>query len=159
MCWTTYNSIRYFLAVSLYPSRDRQTASIILGTASVLSLALIVLSLSLYFLRLRLGWKRRPSSLYTRFRVAANYSSSALLLASASGNVALVCLWRHHRDPELRIEGRCHWDIDVVWSGSTLGCGRSTAIAWGYWVTGAVVRLVITSLILVRGRYLMIVLN
>ena len=76
------------------------------------------------------------------------YLASFLLVAPAVANTVLVVLWRTSNDPQTMLRGRCGWDIDVVWSGVGLVCDRSPSFA--SWLGGALSRLCITSLILVR---------
>jgi len=59
-----------------------------------------------------------------------------------------VILWRTSNDPQTTLRGRCRWDIDVVWSGVGLVCNRSPSFA--SWLSGAVSRLCITGMVLVR---------
>jgi len=81
------------------------------------------------------------------------YLASFLLVAPAVVNIILVVLWRGSSDPQTTLRGRCGWDIDVVWSGVGLVCDRSPSFA--SWLGGAVSRLCITILVLVRPPKLM----
>ena len=47
--------------------------------------------------------------------------------------------------------GRCGWDIDVVWSGLGGQCEHSPA--WGSWIAGSLVRLILTAAVLVSGSF------
>jgi len=76
------------------------------------------------------------------------YLASFLLVAPAVVNIILVVLWRSSNDPQTTLRGRCGWDIDVVWSGTGLACDRSPSFV--SWLGGAVSRLCITMLVLVR---------
>lgn len=144
-----YNTVRYFVAFTIYTARDRQIALLVLGTASALSFAFLSLSILLSFFAPPLGWKHQSRSLYTRLQILLNYSASVLLLGPAVANIVFVAVWRRSPDPGLSLQGRCHWDIDVFWTGTGFQCDVTHAVAWGYWLAGAIVRLVFTASILV----------
>ncbi|KAJ3557637.1 hypothetical protein NM688_g1369 [Phlebia brevispora] len=146
--WAIYNAIRYFLAFSIYLSSGRQQASLALGILSALSLVLLVSSAAAHVFLPHLGRSRGSSAGYPGVQILLEYTSSASLLSPAITNLVLVCVWRHSQNPFLTVEGRCTWDIDVVWSRAQFRCQSPKAIAWGYWLAGAVVRLTITSAVL-----------
>jgi len=70
------------------------------------------------------------------------------LLAPAIVTFILVFAWRNTADIDMRFRGRCHWDIDVVWSGPGSRCERH-APSWGAWLAASIVRLVFTLVVLV----------
>lgn len=78
-----------------------------------------------------------------------HYTSSLLVLGPALVNFALVFAWKHTADLSNSVEGRCHWDIDIAWSGTGHQCAAPEAVSWGYWLAGSLVRLIITALALV----------
>ena len=59
-----------------------------------------------------------------------------------------MIVWKASNDPQTTLRGRCRWDIDVVWSGVGLVCDRSPSYV--SWVCGAVSRLCVTVIVLVR---------
>lgn len=151
--WAVYNTVRYFVAFSIYTARDRQIALLAFGTAAALSFASLMLSLLLSFFAPHLGWKHRSRSSYTRFQVLLTYTASFLILGPAVGNVVFVALWRDSSDPGLSIHGRCHWDIDVLWTGTGFECDVNHSVSWGSWLAGSVIRLLLTVGVIVSLRH------
>ena len=150
--WATYNTIRYFIAFTIYPYHDRQLILLALGTCSTLSLTLLAVSVLIDIFAPHLGWVYRPNAPHAIVQTILIYLSSALLFAPAVVNLAFVFLWRHPLDPINTLVRRCRWDIDVFWSG--LGSQCNAARSWAEWLAGSLVRLVLTLAILVRIRYL-----
>ncbi|KIP03030.1 hypothetical protein PHLGIDRAFT_130393 [Phlebiopsis gigantea 11061_1 CR5-6] len=150
--WAVYNTIRYFIAFSIYTARDRQIALLVLGSAAALSFALLVSSLLLSLLAPHLGWKYRFRSGYTRIQALLSYMASFLLLGPAVVNVVFIALWRDSSDPGLSIHGRCHWDIDVLWTGTGFECDVNDAVPWGSWLAGSVIRLFLTAGVIIASH-------
>ncbi len=73
---------------------------------------------------------------------------SFFLIAPAIVNLVFVLVWRHAKS-SLSLRGRCHWGIDVVWIGVGGQCA-SGAPVFGVWLTAAILRLVLTTVVLVR---------
>lgn len=144
-----YNTIRYFVAFTVYTARERQIALLVLGTAAALSFASLILSLLLSLFAPHLGWKQRSRSSYARLQILLTYTASFLILGPAIVNLVFVAVWRHSSDPGLSVQGRCHWDIDILWTGTGFECDVKDAVSWGAWLAGSVVRLVLTALVLV----------
>lgn len=144
--WAVYNTIRYFLSFPGFFSRQRQIISLCLGTSTILCVAVLVSSLLLAVLNPCTSDNPSSAIEYTR-GVILPYLASLLLLAPTIVNLAFVIIWRASDDPQTTLRGRCHWDIDVVWSGIGLVCDRSPSFR--SWVGGAVLRLCITGLVLV----------
>lgn len=144
--WAIYNTTRYFLSFPGFFSRQRQIISLCLGASTTLCFAVLASSLLLAVLN---PCAHDPSNVieYTRGNILP-YLASFLLVAPAIVNLILVILWRTSNDPQTTLRGRCRWDIDVVWSGVGLICDRSPSFA--SWLSGAVSRLCITSMVLVR---------
>ncbi|KAH9943904.1 hypothetical protein B0H21DRAFT_747516 [Amylocystis lapponica] len=140
--WGVYNTVRYYVAFTVYPFRTRQIFALALGTSTAVSLAFIVSSLIIAAFAPHLGWIDRPRAPHVIAQCVLNYCSSVLLLAPAVVNFVLVFVWRHSSDVVTAIAGRCHWDIDVVWS--SLGARCAASPAWGFWVAGSLVRMLIT---------------
>ncbi|KAF9646147.1 hypothetical protein BDM02DRAFT_292919 [Thelephora ganbajun] len=144
--WAIYNTIRYFLSFPDFFSRQRQIISLCLGTSTTLCVAVLVSSLLLAVLNPYAHGDPSNAVEYTRGLILP-YLASFLLLTPAIVNLVLVVMWRTSNDPQTTLRGRCHWDIDVVWSGVGLVCDRSPSFA--SWLSGAVSRLCITSLVLI----------
>jgi hypothetical protein len=134
----------------LYTERTRQIALLTLGSSVALSLFSSLLSLLLSIFAPHLGWKHNTRSLYTRIQILLVYSTSILLLAPAIANLVFVAIWRRSSNPALSSEGRCRWDIDILWSGNGFACDAKRAVPWGYLLAGSVVRLALTASIIVR---------
>ncbi|KZT00280.1 uncharacterized protein LAESUDRAFT_560262 [Laetiporus sulphureus 93-53] len=141
--WATYNTVRYFLAFATYKYRKRQIITLALGSSTALSLTLLILSLVISVFAPRLGRIYRIDAPHVVLQTVLNYASSTLLLAPAIVNLVLTSLWRHSANSNYTLVGRCHWDIDVVWSGLGKRCASSPA--WQYWVAGAAVRVALTA--------------
>ena len=147
--WSLYNTIRYFIAFSLYRSRTAQAISLILAASTTLTIGLhlasvLLASFSSYLISTRISHK----NLHTT-REILRYLASFFVLAPAVVSFALVFVLRGAQDPDLHFVGRCHWDIDVVWSASRSRCGNA-APGWGVWLAAAIVRLIATLIIIVR---------
>ncbi|KAI0772414.1 hypothetical protein BD413DRAFT_474121 [Trametes elegans] len=145
--WAVYNMVRYFVGATLHRYRDRQIVGLVLGSCAALSIACILLSIIIAASAPHLGWYYRPRSTHVLLQDFLNYSSSLCLLAPAVVNFVLVFVWRDPSDTLNSLGGRCHWDIDVVWSGLGGQCDHSPA--FGYWLAGALVRLVLTAVVII----------
>jgi hypothetical protein len=73
---------------------------------------------------------------------------SFFLFAPTVVNLVLVCVWRNVGSG-LSLRGRCHWSPDVVWVGVGGQCAPH-APAWGVWLAAAILRLILTAVVLVR---------
>ncbi|OBZ74938.1 hypothetical protein A0H81_05510 [Grifola frondosa] len=144
--WAGYNTVRYYVAAALHRYRVRQAISLVFGSSSALSLGCIFASVIISATAPHLGHYLKPHSLHILLKELLYYSSSTLLLGLAVANFVLVFLWRDSSDSIISLRGRCHWDIDVVWSG--IGDQCDAGIAWGFWLAGAICRLVFTFAIL-----------
>ncbi|TBU30977.1 hypothetical protein BD311DRAFT_689927 [Dichomitus squalens] len=141
--WATYNTVRYYISAVLRPNRERQIIALVLGSCTALCLACNLLSVVITVSAAHLGWYYRPRSRLILLKCFLHYCSSISLLAPAFVNVVLTFLWRHSPDIDNSIRGRCHWEIDLVWSGYGGQCQDSPA--WGFWLTGSLVRLILTA--------------
>lgn len=148
-CWAAYTAIRYFIAFSLHKTPDQQTISLALGIVSALSLASLVLSGGVEAYTARFVRSTKSSPIFPKLHILLEYTASASLMSPAITNLVLTCIWRHSADPLTVVGGRCLWDIDVLWSITGRACEPSRTISWGYWLTGAIIRLAITAAILV----------
>ncbi len=73
------------------------------------------------------------------------------LFAPTVVNLVFVCVWRNVRSG-LSLRGRCHWSPDVLWVGVGGQCVPH-APAWGVWLTAAILRLLLTAIVLVSHLY------
>ncbi|KAI0633025.1 hypothetical protein C8Q77DRAFT_1058952 [Trametes polyzona] len=145
--WAVYNTVRYYVGAMLHTYRDRQIVAIVLGSSSALCIACLLVSIIIAASAPHFGWYYRPRSTHVLLQEFLNYSSSLFLLAPAVVNFVLVILWRNSSDPLNSLRGRCHWEIDVVWSGLGGQCDHSPA--WGTWLAGALVRLILTAAVII----------
>ncbi|TFK92158.1 hypothetical protein K466DRAFT_643503 [Polyporus arcularius HHB13444] len=145
--WAIYNTIRYYLAAWLHPYRERQVIALVLGSCTALCIACNAVSVIISATAPHLGWYYRPRSKHVLLQSFLHYSSSLFVLGPALVNFVLVFLWRNSQDTANSLRGRCRWDIDVVWSGLGGECGDSPA--WGYWVAGSLMRLILTAVFLI----------
>ncbi|KAI1790544.1 hypothetical protein LXA43DRAFT_890718 [Ganoderma leucocontextum] len=144
--WATYNTVRYYMGAFLHHFRGRQIISLVLGSCTAFCVACNFVSVVITASAPHLGWYYRPRSKHILFKCFLHYSSSISLFLPAVVNLILTCLWRNTASVENSIRGRCHWDIDVVWSG--LGGQCDDSAAWGFWLAGSLVRLILTAGIL-----------
>ncbi|KAI0331335.1 hypothetical protein GY45DRAFT_629593 [Cubamyces sp. BRFM 1775] len=145
--WAVYNTVRYYVGAMQHQYRERQIVAIVLGSCSALCVACILVSIIVIASAPHLGWFHRPRSTHVLLQDFLNYSSSLFVLAPAVANFVLVFVWKNPSDPLNSLHGRCHWDIDVVWSG--LGGQCQSSPAWGTWLAGALVRLILTVSVII----------
>lgn len=90
----------------------------------------------------------RRSSLTLHF---TSLAASITLILSAITNFIFTVLWQHptgaisstHRTTQ----GRCQFDFDIFWTGTGGSC--YPGIGWGFLLTGAILRMVLTTIILI----------
>ena len=145
--WATYNTVRYYVGAWIHPYRERQVIALVLGSSTALCLTCILTSLIISASAIRLGWYYKPRSKHALLQCFLRYSSSILLVGPAVVNFILVFLWRNASDILESLKGRCHWDIDVVWTGFGGVC--TDAPAWGFWLAGSLIRLLLTVALVV----------
>lgn len=151
--WATYNAIRYFIAYAFYTSSTAQTVSLALGSCTTFSVALLLTSALIASFAPHLISARMSNRFLHAIRVTLRYLASFFLLGPAIVSFVLLFLWRNASDPDLRFRGRCHFDIDVVWTGPGSRC-EPHAPAWGAWLAASIVRLVFTFGVIVRCQIL-----
>lgn len=170
--WSTYCAVRYFIAFrgvwlifSFFSFLPLKLSSPVydgdaIRTKYALALGITSTSCTLLYIPLfsstifRCSQPRHPSLLqHTLAFIAAG-----LLLAMAILNLILVNAWRTPGSPTdtRTIQGRCHWDVDAIWSGTGLSCakargatGGGAPVSFGAWLGAAISRVVITLLVLV----------
>ena len=82
------------------------------------------------------------------------YLSSTFVLGLTIINLVLVNIWRTpHNSAQFgrSIQGRCHWGLDVVWSGTGMACARADNKPFGGWLSAAISRSVVSALFIVRA--------
>jgi hypothetical protein len=141
--WVTYTAVRYFIGFTIYTSASsRRIITSILGSISLLSLVLSVSSLLLISLT--------PSPSNTLLGLFLEYALATFALTPAITNFILVFLWRHAADQEETLQSRCHWDVDVAWTGTGSQCQHGPG--FGAFIAAASARLALTLLVLVSSR-------
>lgn len=146
--WATYNTARYFIAFTSYSSSSAQAASLTLGGCTTLSISLLGASALISCFSSSLISSRISDRLLHVIRSTLRYFASLFLLVPAIVAFVLVFVWRDASDLDLRFRGRCHLDIDVVWSGPGSRCELHPP-SWGAWLAVSAVRLIFTLIALV----------
>lgn len=145
-----FTTIRYAIAVTIYVSNDRRTILLVLASVSGFTVALVVASIVLSIFSRTLGWDIGLRSSYVTIQGLLGYSTSLSILGPAITNFVLVFVWRNASNTTDSLRGRCAWDIDVAWSGTGGQCSAGHAKGWGFWLGGAVFRLLFTLTAVVR---------
>ncbi|PFH45121.1 hypothetical protein AMATHDRAFT_51793 [Amanita thiersii Skay4041] len=147
--WALFNAIRYYVAYPKYISSPGQAATLALALSSSLSLLCLICATLISVFKLSLIEAITPRASVV-LRKALRSISSALILVPAVLNVAFLSAWRSSQNQELSYRFRCYIDIDVLWSIST-DANHTDCIGppWGIWLTLALVRLSITTVVLV----------
>ena len=145
--WASYTAARYFIAYRVF--LDRRSAALPLGISSILSVLLVIALVMSFILPYHII-ERRPQSRYQIISThhILQFLLSFFLFAPTVVNLVLVCVWRNVGSG-LSLRGRCHWSPDAVWVGVGGQCA-TRAPAWGVWLTAAILRLILTAVVLVR---------
>ncbi|KAF5376748.1 hypothetical protein D9615_007895 [Tricholomella constricta] len=151
--FAVYNTVRYFLAFTLYESIDGQAASLALGISTGASFAFLTCAFILSLFQPYLLSQHVPLRPLLRSRTAFHVLASLALFGPAVVNVALLFIWKTSPIKEINIQRRCHVDIDVVWSTSNVECQPP---AWGVWIALSLLRLVITLFVIVSYHWIAI---
>lgn len=148
--WASYNSIRYFLSFPSFISQERQLFALVLGASTTLSLALVGASILFnVLLPPDIDFPISSGIINIIQRIVLPYFASWFILAPSIVNFVLVFVWKHSSDPQKTLQGRCSWDIDVVWSGIGMRCrAPGSSPGWPPWLIGAFFRLVFTFCVL-----------
>ncbi|KAF9463498.1 hypothetical protein BDZ94DRAFT_1258957 [Collybia nuda] len=144
--FAVYNTVRYFLAYTIYDSNEGQSVSLSMGISTGFAFTLLVCAVILatfqpYLLAHQISL--RPLLLC---RTVMHALASLLIFGPAVVNTTLLFIWKNSTDTELNILRRCHVDIDVVWSVSNAQCKPA---AWGVWLALSLVRLMLTLFIII----------
>ncbi|GBE86959.1 hypothetical protein SCP_1002040 [Sparassis crispa] len=151
--WAVYNTVRYYVAFTMFEYRPRQIVLLVLGTCTALSIALVISSLLISAFAPHIGWYHTPHAPHVIVQTVLYYCASVLLLGPAVANLVFVFLWRHSAETIDTLRGRCHWDIDVLWSGVGTQCDGTHSPTWASWVAGSVVRLVLTVAVIITYHW------
>lgn len=94
--------------------------------------------------------ERRPQLRYHSISLhhVLQFLLAFFFIAPTIVNLVLVYVWRNV-ESGLSLRGRCHWSPDVIWVGVGGQCAPH-APPWGVWLTAAVLRLILTPIVLVR---------
>ncbi|KAG5645129.1 hypothetical protein DXG03_006846 [Asterophora parasitica] len=144
--FAVYNTVRYFLAFTMFESVDGQAASLSLGISTGASFAFLVCAFILSLFQPYLLSQHIPLRFLLRTRTAFHAAASLALFGPAVANVVLLFIWKASPNMEVNVERRCHVDIDVVWSVSDSKCPPH---AWGMWIALSFLRLVITLFVMI----------
>lgn len=153
--WAIYNTTRYLITFSNGGISLGYGLSLFLGISAALSTGAAFASLTFPCI---LAFSRTAPSHSTlplrRVRIAFSLLASSFTEIPAITNLVLTTVWRNEATApsfELDYTQRCHWDIDVIWSGPTKAvCVTSNKAAWSTWLAAAIIRFILTNLILVR---------
>ncbi|KAF8512823.1 hypothetical protein JB92DRAFT_3143665 [Gautieria morchelliformis] len=154
LSWVVYCTIRYFIAVRIYRGDHvRSRYALGMGVASAFTIIFFACK------TLIVPWFSNSHHGRLSFIIhSLAYLSSALVLGLTIINLVLVNVWRTPRDPAQfarSIQGRCHWDLDVVWSGTGMACAQGNAKPFGDWLGAGIVRLVM-SVVLITAYHLLV---
>lgn len=150
--WAIYSTARYFIAFTIYQSITGQAVSLALGTATGLSFAFASCASILWTGQTYLLVHGFSVQALMTLRQTLHFLSSCCLFGPSLVNIVLVFTWRKHSDLELQIRYRCKLDVDLVWSARESLCNHRTR-TWGYWVALSVVRMLLTSVVIVSATF------
>ncbi|KAG9000032.1 hypothetical protein FRB94_005715 [Tulasnella sp. JGI-2019a] len=148
--WLIYCCVRYTRAIQVYkddPIRFHYT--LIFAALSFFSLAIIVVNLCVVSMGVKL------TNLSHAVDQCFLFLASLSALIPAAFNVVAIAIYHDQsptRDPYLSLVGRCTIDSDIVWSGVSGGC--ESDISFGVWLAVAIVRIVVTLVVLVTFHWL-----
>ncbi|KAG6877631.1 hypothetical protein C0993_005452 [Termitomyces sp. T159_Od127] len=150
--FAVYNSVRYFLAFTVYESVGGQVASLLLGISTAAVFALTVCSIVVWLFQPYLLVHHVPSHFLLRTRTIFHSAASLALFAPAVVNTVLLFVWKNNPITELNIRRRCHVDIDVIWSVSSEQ--QCKPPAWDVWIVLSILRLVITTIVIILYHWI-----
>ena len=168
LCWVVYCTIRYFIAVrSTSRPCMRYTLTLLtlfrlvyrgdnirsryalgMGIASAFTIVFFASEISMIL--------QFPDNQFYRLRRSIVYFltclSSALVIGLTIINLVLVNVWRRPSNPaqfDRSVQGRCHWDLDVVWSGTGMACADEEDKSFDAWLGAAITRSVASAVLMV----------
>ncbi|GAW06763.1 hypothetical protein LENED_008709 [Lentinula edodes] len=128
--WAVYNTVRYFIAYTIYDSLQGQTTAIVLGTSTAVCFAFLICAAAVSAFQPHLIRAHIPIHSLLVMRAVFRYLAAFFLVSPAIVNLALTVVWRSSSVSELIPELRCRLDVDVVWSINTRICNRTTLAGW-----------------------------
>jgi hypothetical protein len=132
---------------------DATSVTLALCASTALSIALLIVATIISLLHTPLVLcLRTPNRSLLITRIVMHNFSSIFLIIPAIVNLVLAFTWKNSSFPQFRVAGRCHFDVDVVWSSPPSRCDGSRAISWKVWLAASIVRLALTTIILVSSR-------
>ncbi|KAA1474093.1 hypothetical protein DENSPDRAFT_840636 [Dentipellis sp. KUC8613] len=149
--WALYTTVRYFVAYVIYSAADRQIVALSLGISSLVSFTCLLLFSLRSVVPFHLFFNQdfqKLRRIQALGRIVTPYLISFFLIAPAIINLVLVFIWRRTSVADLGLQGRCHWDLDVVWRSVGGQCTTSVP-AWGVWLAAAIARLIVTAVVLI----------
>ena len=150
--WSLYTMVRYLYAFTIYDSLNGQLAAFGLGACAGLSFAFmscsIILSTVNKHLLVRGVFVKPLSSMHSILQ----YPPSLCFLFPAITNFVLLLVWKNTSTLDLNFYHRCKVDVDLVWTITHSRCDN-LGQPWGVWITLAVVRIVLSLLIIVSAAY------
>jgi hypothetical protein len=147
--WSIFNVVRYSIAYLRLASPQALPVTLALVTAATFSLSSLAAAVLLRMFEHQLSLEPTATLIFHIARVVLHALSSLSLLSPAVVNLTLVFKLRRSPITSLRVEGRCHLDIDVIWSSPPARCDASHFPPWRIWVAISAVRLCLTATILV----------
>ncbi|KAJ3749745.1 hypothetical protein EV360DRAFT_89708 [Lentinula raphanica] len=128
--WAVYNTVRYFIAFTVYDSLQGQTTAIVLGTSTAVCFAFLTCAAAVSAFQPYLIRAHVPIHSLLVMRSIFRYFAAFFLLTPTIVNLALVIVWRRSSISELVPELRCKLDADVVWSITAGSCSHTTPAQW-----------------------------
>ncbi|KAJ4484125.1 hypothetical protein C8J55DRAFT_559254 [Lentinula edodes] len=128
--WAVYNTVRYFIAYTIYDSLQGQTTAIVLGTSTAVCFAFLICAAAVSAFQPHLIRAHIPIHSLLVMRAVFRYLAAFFLVSPAIVNLALTVVWRSSSVSELIPELRCRLDVDVVWSINIGICNRTTPAGW-----------------------------
>ena len=147
--WSIYGMGRYLFAFTIYGSITGQLAALFLGICTGLSFAFTFCSIILSLAQGHLLVRGFSVHALLSIRSTLQYLSTICFLGPSIVNLVLLVVWRDPFDMEIQFSRRCKFDVDLVWT-ITYSLCDNISNSWGVWVTLAVIRIVLTIIIIVR---------
>ncbi|KAK7044095.1 hypothetical protein VNI00_007811 [Paramarasmius palmivorus] len=155
--WAIYNTVRYFIAYTIYSSREGEAVSLALGTSTAVGFAFFLCEAALAGFQSRLIAVHVPLRSLLISRTILLYIACFFLCAPSVVNLVVTIIWRHSHSTELDTDSRCQLDIDIIWSinPSKSICAYDN---WTAWLALAIFRVAFTlvlsaSLLITTSQY------
>ncbi|KAJ3936471.1 MAG: hypothetical protein NXY57DRAFT_885815 [Lentinula lateritia] len=145
--WAVYNTVRYFIAYTIYDSLQGQTTAIVLGTSTAVCFAFLICAAAVSAFQPHLIRAHIPIHSLLVMRAVFRYLAAFFLVSPAIVNLALTVVWRSSSVSELIPELRCRLDVDVVWSINIGICNRTTPAGWTTYILSSPLPLMIVKIL------------